>query len=300
MSNIADLARGRWKSILELLWVDKKYLVDKHGPCPMCGGKDRFRFDDKLNGMWICNQCGSGDGFALLKTLHGWDFTRTCKEIASVMGEYSIEERKGTSQWNDRKREEMKLMFSESVPVSIGDPVHTYLTSRCGDITGKTKNLRYHKELNHTVDGGKHPAMLALMGWDGRKFHGIHRTYLTNDGKKASVDPVRMSYGDLGTVMLGEPGNVLGVSEGIETALCASQLFGIPVWSAICANGMEKFTPPEGVSKVCVFGDNDETFTGQASAYILAKKLSLSGINVEVIIPDKVGQDWADVFSERR
>src|SRR4029450_2369171 len=34
--------------------------LDGHNrPCPMCGGKDRFRFIDKKDGdgMWVCNQC---------------------------------------------------------------------------------------------------------------------------------------------------------------------------------------------------------------------------------------------------
>lgn len=40
-----------------------------HGPCPVCGGKDRFRFDDKDGrGTWFCNQCEpqSGGGLLLL------------------------------------------------------------------------------------------------------------------------------------------------------------------------------------------------------------------------------------------
>ena len=38
------------------------------GTCPMCGGKDRFRFDDKGGrGTWICSQCGAGDEIELVK-----------------------------------------------------------------------------------------------------------------------------------------------------------------------------------------------------------------------------------------
>ncbi len=39
----------------------------KHGPCPACGGKDRFRLDDKAGrGTWFCNLCGAGDGLDLV------------------------------------------------------------------------------------------------------------------------------------------------------------------------------------------------------------------------------------------
>ena len=44
---ILEKARGRWPYILESLDICASYLKDKHGPCPVCGGKDRFRFDNK-------------------------------------------------------------------------------------------------------------------------------------------------------------------------------------------------------------------------------------------------------------
>jgi putative DNA primase/helicase len=43
----------------------------------MCGGKDRFRFDDKEgHGTWICTHCGAGDGFSLLMKVMGIDFKK--------------------------------------------------------------------------------------------------------------------------------------------------------------------------------------------------------------------------------
>ena len=63
--------RGRWRAILPTLGVPAGVLVNKHGPCPGCGGVDRFRFDDEDGrGSWICSQGGgttiAGDGFDLL------------------------------------------------------------------------------------------------------------------------------------------------------------------------------------------------------------------------------------------
>ena len=52
------------------LGVPAKALTNRHGPCPVCGGKDRFRFDDKGGrGTWICSTCGAGDGIELVKRL---------------------------------------------------------------------------------------------------------------------------------------------------------------------------------------------------------------------------------------
>ena len=40
-------AFGRWRSILPALGVGANFLSKKAGPCPFCGGTDRFVFDDK-------------------------------------------------------------------------------------------------------------------------------------------------------------------------------------------------------------------------------------------------------------
>ncbi len=67
---LKDRALGRWRGILPALGVPAKALSNRHGPCPMCGGKDRFRFDDKGGrGTWICSQCGAGDGIELVKRI---------------------------------------------------------------------------------------------------------------------------------------------------------------------------------------------------------------------------------------
>lgn len=61
VSHITAAARGRWPVILQMLGVD---VPDggRHGPCPKCEGKDRFRMDDlEGRGTWICSHCGHGD-----------------------------------------------------------------------------------------------------------------------------------------------------------------------------------------------------------------------------------------------
>lgn len=88
--------------------------------------------------------------------------------------------------------------------------------------------------------------------------------------------------------------STLGIAEGVETALSASVAFGLPVWSAISAGGLEKWAPPTGVNRVVIFGDNDLSGTGQASAWILAKRLIAADVAVDVRIPAIPGTDWAD------
>jgi putative DNA primase/helicase len=141
--------------------------------------------------------------------------------------------------------------------------------------------------------------MLSFMGWNpaSKLFSGIHRTYLTKDGQKAILDPARMNYGEAGPVRLGPCAERLGIAEGIETAMCAAQRFGLPVWAGISANGVLAWEPPPEVRSVVLFGDNDQNFVGQAAAYEKARSLSAKGLAVEVFIPQTPGTDWADVWA---
>ena len=82
-----DRATGRWADILVRLGVDRKYLRNKQGPCPMCGGRDRWRFDNKDgSGSWICNHCGAGYGVQLAMGLTGKDFKTIVDEIDQMDG----------------------------------------------------------------------------------------------------------------------------------------------------------------------------------------------------------------------
>jgi len=91
----------------------------------------------------------------------------------------------------------------------------------------------------------------------------------------------------------------MGIAEGIETAIAASVMYGIPVWSAINAHNLAKWEPPAITQSVTVFGDNDESFTGHAASYSLARRLKLKHkLDVRVVIPETAGQDWADVLAQ--
>ena len=59
-----ERARHRWREILPQLGIETRFLQNKHGPSPLCGGKDRFRFDDRDGtGSYYCNQCGPALGW---------------------------------------------------------------------------------------------------------------------------------------------------------------------------------------------------------------------------------------------
>lgn len=296
----SEIATGRWVGVLQALGIDNAFLRNKHGPCPMCGGKDRFRFDDKGGrGTWICNQCGPGDGYKLLQEFHGWRFVQAVREVESVVGAVQIVQVKQETE-EAKKVAAIKRVVGESESVVVGDPVWKYLNRRVG-IEIVPASLRYHPALAYVDDEGEithHPAMIAIVTGPDGKGASVHRTYLTADGRKADVAsakklmPGRPLQG--AAIRLGSHADTLGIAEGIETALAASRRFEVPVWACVSSSLMEGWKQPVGVKRVMVFGDNDEKFGGQAAAYRVAYRLAGYGVSVEVHIPERVGSDWAD------
>jgi len=141
--------------------------------------------------------------------------------------------------------------------------------------------------------------MLARVSTADGKPATIHKTYVTPDGRKADVSKVRMFCAGAipagGAVRLTSPDPVLGIAEGIETALAAMQMFQVRTWSALNAGGLERFEPPAGTERLVVFGDNDANGAGQRAAYALASRLA-GRLTVDVRIPEQVDTDWNDVL----
>ena len=78
-------ACGHWPRILPALGV--KVMKNRHQACPVCGGSDRFRFDDKEGrGTWLCNQCGAGDGLKLVEKVFGVKPSEAAQKVNAVTG----------------------------------------------------------------------------------------------------------------------------------------------------------------------------------------------------------------------
>ena len=78
-------ACGHWPNILPALGV--KVIKNRHQSCPVCGGSDRFRFDDKEGrGTWFCNQCGAGDGLKLVEKVFGVTASEAAGKVNAVTG----------------------------------------------------------------------------------------------------------------------------------------------------------------------------------------------------------------------
>ncbi|MBD8129192.1 TOPRIM and DUF927 domain-containing protein [Pantoea agglomerans] len=83
---VTRAAKDRWPEILSSLGIDVPRAPGMHGPCPACGGKDRFRFDDlDGRGTHFCNQCEAGDGLELVMKVKRVTASEAALLVAGVL-----------------------------------------------------------------------------------------------------------------------------------------------------------------------------------------------------------------------
>jgi len=179
---------------------------------------------------------------------------------------------------------------------ATGTIVETYLRSRALTLP-VPPCLHFHPSLKHT-DLGHWPAMVAeRANIDGRAV-AIHRTYLSHDGKKAHVDPVRMDLGPAAStaIRLSPLADELMVGEGIETTLSVIQMTGRPGWAAGSAVMMRKVQLPTSVRSVIILADGDKP--GEEAARFSARRWLREGRRVK-IARAPCGKDFNNVLQER-
>lgn len=286
MKNTKQDAAGKWHGILSR-YIPKEHLTGKHTECPLCGGVDRFRFDDKTgNGSYFCNTCGAGTGIHLLAQHQGIAHSEAWKLVDSLVG--TVQARQKAEKTDGR--EIIGKILKTCKPAIECDEVCKYLSSRNIKSTPETILSGLFSL------GGEQLVCMVGKASLGRKMTGLHVTYL-RDGKKVDRRMYAIESGSMtgSAVRLAYlcDGDSLVIGEGIETSLSAGERFRLPAWAAMDAGKLEKVIIPPQVKNIIIAGDCDESFTGQASAYILAKRLKKEGLNVRVEIPDKIG-DWND------
>lgn len=81
-------AQGRWLDcIFQSFGIEFVKAPHLHQPCPICGGRDRFRCDDNGGrGTWICNKCGSGTGFKLVELYTGLSGYELMAAVGETLG----------------------------------------------------------------------------------------------------------------------------------------------------------------------------------------------------------------------
>ncbi|EEA5423159.1 DNA primase [Salmonella enterica] len=284
-------ACGHWPRILPALGV--KVIKNRHQACPVCGGSDRFRFDDKEGrGTWFCNQCGAGDGLKLVEKVFGVTSSEAAGKVNAVTGSLSpvapeviasveaetVVDRKAAAALAVRLMEKTRPATGNAYLTRKGFPVLECLTLttmhktggvtfRSGDVvvplyddTGALVNLQLINAdgLKRTLKGGQVKGACHII-----------------EGKK-------------------QAGKRLWIAEGYATALTVHHLTGETVMVALSSvNLLSLASLARQKSPACqivLAADRDLNGDGQSKAAAAAD--SCKGV---VALPPVFG-DWNDAF----
>jgi hypothetical protein len=179
-------------------------------------------------------------------------------------------------------------------------PAEAYLKSR--RLILPDSGLRYHPRtpLGRGPLAVFRPALLAAVR-DESGLVAVHRTFLDLEpARLAGIAAPRRALGrpGQGAVRLRSPEDgVLGLAEGIETALAATVLTGISCWAALGNERLARIAIPPAVRRVILFLDND--LPGRRAGRLARKALERRGFAVETRLPARSGADWNDVLLDR-
>lgn len=303
----AALGAQGWRETLVSAGIEEGRLVNRHGPCPICGGKDRFRFDNKRgHGDWICNQCGAGDGFKLLMGAQGLSFADARKLVLDLArlapldrGEIRVPAPVQEAIEAAKPTRRVVQLLRETCAVEDCDAARRYLCGRALWPLPQGHGLKAHSSVEYWQEGkrvGRFPALVAAVRDLAGDLVTAHVTYLEPDGRKLQgFEPRKILSAMTGregcAVPLMPHAQTLGVAEGIETALSASIMHELPVWAALNTSLLQKFEPPESVHKLVIFADRD--VAGLDAATKLMQRLQ-EKVRLEIRTPQ--AKDWNDAL----
>jgi putative DNA primase/helicase len=199
-----------------------------------------------------------------------------------------------------QRKQDAALRLWRGSESATGTPADRYLTARGLPGLAAAHALRFRSDTPHP-EGGKLPALIALVCDVAGAPLGIHRTFLARDGSKSRTEPAKASLGPVrsGAIRLDalSADAPLVVGEGIETSASAGRLMGLPAWSAVSAGNLAKalMLPPE-VARVIVAADPDNA--GRMAARDAWSRWRAEGRNVQIATPDGTG-DFNDLLRRR-
>jgi hypothetical protein len=300
-----SVARAREADILE---VARRYGTlcrvggaEYAGPCPVCGGKDRFSVNTKKR-LWNCRKCGrGGDVISLGQHADGATFAQA---VAALSGEGEALAGFKASQLNLdrpgddddkaalRQHKKASWLWAQRSPLA-GSIAETYLRKARGyhgPVPATLGFLRPFKDYP--------PALIAAFAMPGddpgsgalvapKDVGAVHLIALKADGSgKADIEVPKRTIGSPGglPIVVAPVNDLLGlaITEGLEDALSVYEGTGLGVWAAAGACFMPRLAAAVASYVECatIFAHPDET--GRTNALMLAQRLADRGLEVFV------------------
>jgi Toprim domain/CHC2 zinc finger len=287
--------------------------VDRCGPCPQCGGKDRFSINVRKQ-VFLCRGCAArGNVIALVRFLDGCGFLEALEYLTGERAPApSRPAPAATDALRDDDRDARALILARQIAFELrpilGSPGETYLrdarkivTSAIEDVLERTDGVGWHpavyfNEPGHALHGRKLGCIVGVMTdpITAMPTGGISRTYI-HEGQKVTK---AKGLGPAGIVRLSLDEDVLErlhIAEGLETALGAMSKGLRPMWATGSTAIMAKFPVLSGIKALTIIADHDANGAGERAAAEVASRWREAGKEARVWRPKSIG-DLNDIL----
>lgn len=287
-------ACGHWPRILPALGV--KVIKNRHQACPVCGGSDRFRFDDKEGrGTWFCNQCGAGDGLKLIERVFDVSASEAAQKVNAVTGNLPlvapevIAAAEAETDADRKAAAELAVKLMEKTRTAAGN---AYLTRKGFPDSECVMLTATHKTGGVTYSAGDlvvplHDHSGALVNLQLINAEGLKRT-LKGGAVKGACHIIEGQK---------QAGKRLWIAEGYATALTVHHLTGETVMVALSSVNLLSLASltrqKHPACQIVLAADRDLSGNGQTKA--AAAALACEGV---VALPRVFG-DWNDAFMQQ-
>jgi putative DNA primase/helicase len=278
------------------------------GPCPRCGGTDRFGVNVRKQ-IWNCRQCTKGgDVIDLVKHLDGATTTEAVRMLTGMPSRPASPTRptpaapKSDDDYEGRQRDKARWLWSQRQPIA-GSIAERYLREARGYSGALPPTLAFLPARN-----GKPPVMIAAFAYPNERESGVlgepvnveavHLTALKSDGSgKADITPNKIMLASpagnpIAVAAMSDSMWGLAITEGIEDALSVHQATGLSAWAAGSAPHMAKLAAtilraePESVT---ILADGDDA--GRHHARELATDLAALVARLELGIEIRLREE---------
>lgn len=293
LDDVKAKAQGLWMdTIFPRFNIEVRF--KKKTPCPACGGRDRFWYDDKNgNGDYFCQQCSAGDGFSLIQKVTGLSFPESIAEVAAIVGldatsnitDADREKWRKEREYREKEQRELEQKMRENIARKAES---TFRNAYQGDFSLYLKNKQVDKDPKIKIT---HDGNLLIPAYDEHgKIWNVQT--ITPDGQKLFIQESGGRTGGCFFV-IGEvqpdlyDAYIICIAEGYATGMSIHMATGHPVALSFVANNLPKVGAvlrqkyPNAVFVYCADDDSAKENTGLK--YAEEAKAITGGI---IVLPD--------------
>ncbi|CAX61980.1 Phage/plasmid primase, P4 family [Erwinia billingiae Eb661] len=290
VTEAATAARGQWPRILPALGL--KVVKNRHMPCPVCQGNDRFRFDDQDGrGTWICNHCGAGDGLTLVEKALSISLSEAAARVSELSGALPAVQPETLRQ----------TIVNDEAARAAAVTLAQQLVSTAKDVTGNAyldrKGWPQHSALTlarpqkvATISYRPGDVVVPLHDMSGQL---VNVQLINAAGEKRTLKGGQVK-GACHVLSSGKPVKRIWLTEGYATGLTVHNLTGDEVWVALSSVNLLSLAglvrEKHAMLPLLIAADRDLNGDGQMKAHRAAE-----ACNATVALPPVFG-DWNDAF----